>query len=369
VIDSSKMNANDISSTLASCAISLAPHSPLRGLPSNAKRAGGFPKKSSLETLRALAILANPRWEFGITHSEPWQNEPHWFYTAESDPLTCVAWNKGGAGANQDLKLIALGEQEKFLSALLCLDAPAETSLLRLQVSPAGCSAFLACIDAIRRAALASLLEHQLPPPDVRLTLKNIGRRFAETIACDDLRWLAAMMARLSPLSLPDDPVALEKGMRELVTARLIEAVDGGEWRPAPAFLAVCGMLGVPFACAGISRTDLTGADKARPHLALLRAPGSVWIVEFQSEQVRIRDGTSADAQLALSLSLTTQARRAGPRKRAPAISPSKPATTGAARQIPSTEASAPATKNCPKCHAALKLSAKFCKDCGAPAN
>jgi len=359
------MTSSELRTTLDSSNLTLNPHSPLHGLPAKAKRAGGFPKKPSSQTQRAMTILANPRWELGIIHSQPWQDEPRWFYAAESDPLTCVAWNKGGAGANQDLKLIAMSEHQKFLSDMLCLDAPAETSLLRLRVSPAGCSAFLACIDGVRRAALISLLEHQLPPPEVRLVLKNIGRRFAETLACDDLRWLSAMLARLSPVSLPDDPAALEKGMKELVTARLLEPAGTGEWRPAQAFFPVCEMLAVPLACVGISRTDLTGSDKAPPHLALLRAPGSVWIIEFtDDEQVCIRDGTSADAELALSLRLATQAPPRAARKSGPAVSRSGPV----ARQGRPVEAPPPAAKACRKCTALLKPGAKFCKDCGTPA-
>ncbi|HWM26219.1 MAG TPA: zinc ribbon domain-containing protein [Chthoniobacterales bacterium] len=361
------MNANDISSVLASCAITPAPHSPLRGLSARTRRAG-FPKKPSSQIQRALTILANPRWELGIIHSQPWQDEPRWFYAAESDPLTCVAWNKGGTGANQDVKLIALSEHEKFLGNMLCLDAPAETSLLRLQVSPAGCSAFLACIDGVRRAALISLMEHQLPPPEVRLVLKSIGRRFAETLACDDFRWLSAMFARVSPVSLPDDPAALESGMKELVTARLLDPVDADEWRPTPVFFLVCEMLAVPLACVGISRSDLSGGDVPQPHLALLRAPGSVWIIEFTGdEQVRIRDGTCADAELALSLRLATQAPPRAARKQSPAVSRPGRVATSITRRVRRAEAPPPATKTCRKCKAPLKPSAKFCKHCGTP--
>jgi len=127
-------------------------------------------------------------------------------------------------------------------------------------------------------------------------------------------------------------------------------------------------MLGVPFACAAISRTDLTGAGKAQPHLALLRAPGSVWIVEFiEDEQVRIRDGTNVDAELALSLRLAPQPAPHGARKRGAATSRVKPLAKPVTRPVPTAEALLPAPKKCRKCGAALKLTAKFCKDCGTP--
>ncbi|MFO1485066.1 MAG: zinc ribbon domain-containing protein [Verrucomicrobiaceae bacterium] len=380
------MTDHDIASALAASGLTPAPHSPLHGLGAAPKKGGGFPKKPSAASQRALSILAQPRWELGIIHDQPWGDEPRWFYAAEGDAEMTVEWEKND-GVARELKLVPWSDHAHFLSQCLALDAPTPDGMLRLRTTPGGLAALLAVIDAVRRAALCSLLEHLLPPPEIEFKLADVGRRFAETLAREDLRWLSAMVARLCTITLPTDPATFFKGMNELVEARLLLPAGKETWKPTQGLLILAHALAAPLACAGISRTDLLSPAAGTQHLVVLRGAGTLWLIEFPDDDtVLLRDASHLDVELALALRL--QPGTAGQHKDAPAAQSSKPAPVKPSpvkvidrrgsrdhkEEPPPAKSSSkaassppplPAPATCPQCGGPLRPQAKFCTLCG----
>ncbi|MEZ0275441.1 MAG: zinc ribbon domain-containing protein [Roseimicrobium sp.] len=362
------MTHHEIASVLASSGIVPSSASPLSSISPAGKAAvpaKGFPKKSPADSLRAVRILAQPRWELGVMLSHPWTEEPKWMYMAEEDSNTAIAWIKeGGADVSQDLTLLTVDDVTKRMGACLGLDAPCESGMLRLKLSMAGFAAFLAAIDGVRRAALMSLLDHVLPPPEIRLSLSDVGSHFAKTLAAGDHRWLSSLTARLCPWDIPTSPAELQAGMQELVSAKLLEPSSPQVWRPAPGFLLVCDTLSSPLASACLSHHDLLKPGSSADHLIGLRGLGALWLLEFSEKgghgtEVKLRDVSGAEMELALDLRLQKKIRPAPPSTTVPPKS--SPARTAAAA-----ESSAAA---CPSCRSPLKPGARFCTRCGAAIN
>lgn len=149
-----------------------------------------------------------------------------------------------------------------------------------VRLTPASLLALCACVDAVRRNVLDSMLHRQGGEPLIFET-SEVFEQVERGLGEPDVRWVVPLMATLAPAEIALAGQDVAAGFQGLVRDEVV-IYDGERWAPGELIMRLAGdwHTPVPAAAHAVATADGETVRSIR-HRVTVRGDGPLWVLDF----------------------------------------------------------------------------------------